>query len=360
MHLSKHNLSPDSLSAEPRQEAWRGKERHAQRRPYLLMRNKALEATRCFFKERGFIEVETSILQRSPGNETHIHAFSTKAFSVDGTLKEELYLHTSPEFACKKLLAAGEQKIFTLARSFRNREEGPLHSREFTMLEWYRAGAACEELIEDCDKLIKQIVHACGVKTLSYGNKSADPFISFQVLTLSEAFSAYAGIDLNFVLDKNGCWLFDKLVHEAKRIGVRLAQDDTAGDIFSRILVEKIEPHLGVGQLTFITRYPMAEAGLARVCADDGRFAERFELYACGVELANAFGELTDSKVQRVRFNEAMIEKQRIYGERYPLDEDFLAALFLMPEASGIALGFERLLMLALGAKIISEVMWMS
>jgi lysyl-tRNA synthetase class 2 len=355
MNLSKKQLTSDSASPVLRQEPWWGKDHHAQKRPFLLARNAALEAVRRFFKERGFIEVETSILQRSPGNETHLHAFSTEAHGVDGAVKEKLYLHTSPEFAAKKLLAAGEEKIFTLVKAFRNREEGPLHAREFVMLEWYRAKASPEDLIEDCGALVDAVARAVKSKVLVYRHHNADPFAPPEILTLTEAFKHYAQIDLDKVIDENGDWKRGEL---AKYAGVRVAADDTAGDIFSRIMVEKIEPKLGQRRLMFLTGYPMAEAALARVCPDDARFAERFELYACGVELANAFGELTDADRQRARFHEAMDEKQRIYNERYPIDEDFLAALSQMPEASGIALGFERLLMLLLGAKTIRDVMW--
>ncbi|MGL5446890.1 MAG: amino acid--tRNA ligase-related protein, partial [Rhabdaerophilum sp.] len=145
---------------------------------------------------------------------------------------------------------------------------------------------------------------------------------------------------------------------EAMRIGVRVADDDTWSDIFSRILSEKIEPHLGVGRATILDRYPISEAALARPCPDDPHFAERFELYVCGVELANAFGELTHVGEQRRRFDVDMAEKQRLYGESYPLDEDFLAALTRMPPASGAALGFDRLAMLATGAESVHDVIF--
>jgi lysyl-tRNA synthetase class 2 len=359
MNLSMKNQLPDSVSAPASQGAWWDKEAHAHKRPFLLARNTALEAARLFFKERDFVEVETSILQRSPGNETHIHAFATELLGVDGAAKDRLYLPTSPEFDCKKLLAAGERKIFTLAKSFRNREEGPLHAPEFIMLEWYRAGSAPDGLIEDCAAFVRSMARAVNSKTLTYKKQSADPFAMPEVLTLADAFARYAQVDLNRLIDTQGYWKREALAYEAKQKNIRFADDDTASDIYTRILVEKIEPKLGAqGRLTFLTRYPMEEAALARPCPDDARFAERFELYACGVELANAFGELTDAGQQRARFNEAMDEKQRIYNESYPIDEDFLSALSHMPEASGIALGFERLLVLLLGAKKIQDVMW--
>lgn len=144
----------------------------------------------------------------------------------------------------------------------------------------------------------------------------------------------------------------------AKDAGIRIADDDTWADVFSRVLVEKIEPHLGQGRPTLLYEYPVPEAALARPCPHDARVSERFELYACGVELANAFGELTDPVEQRKRLNAEMDEKARIYGERYPVDEDFLSALAMMPQASGSALGLDRLVMLAVGAERIDQVLW--
>ena len=139
---------------------------------------------------------------------------------------------------------------------------------------------------------------------------------------------------------------------------MRISDDDTWSDIFSKVLVEHVEPRLGQGRLTVLFEYPAPEAALARTKPSDPRVAERFEIYACGVELANGFGELTDAREQRHRFTEAMDEKQRRYGERYPLDEDFLAAVGQMPQASGVALGFDRLVMLASGASRIDQVVW--
>ena len=327
---------------------------HAARRPALLARNKALAALRHFFAEQDFVEVETACLQVSPGNETHLHAF--EALAHQGA---PLYLHTSPEFAAKKLLSAGEQKIFTLARCFRDREQGsPLHAREFTMLEWYCAGAPFTQLIEDSTALIGAIGHALGTDTLLWRGMAAQLAAPPQTLSVCEAFTHYLQAALEPCIDATGAWLMQPLQKLAKGAGVRVADDDSGGDIFSRIMTEKIEPHLGYGQLTFLTHYPMAEAALAQPCAQDPRFAERFELYACGVELANAFGELVDADAQRQRFETAMAEKKKIYGHAYPIDQTFLDALAVMPPASGIALGFDRLIMLFLGASHIETVIW--
>jgi lysyl-tRNA synthetase class 2 len=264
-----------------------------------------------------------------------------------------LYLHTSPEFAAKKLLAAGEPRLFTFARVFRNRERTALHHPEFTMLEWYRANQSYDALIDDCAGLMRAAAEAGGARRFSWRGREADPFAEPERLTVDQAFRRYAGIDLLGVLDDR-----DALAAAAKRQGMRVAADDTWADVFSRIIVEKIEPNLGIGRATILDEYPVSEAALARPTARDPRVAERFELYVCGVEIANAFGELTDPGEQRRRFEAEMAEKERVHGERYPLDEDFLAALGAMPPACGIALGFDRLVMLSVGAQRIEQVLW--
>ena len=329
--------------------------RHEDRRPRLFARARLTAALRNFFSQRDFIEVETGILQISPGNEAHLHAFSTN-YRLPGQDPQIYYLHTSPEFACKKLLSAGEHRIFTLAKAFRNFERSALHHPEFTMLEWYRAGEDYKVLMQDCADLIGALAIVAGCNILNWRGRSCDPLLPFERLSVAEAFVRYAGIDLLATLtpEPDGA----ALAREAQRIGLRLADDDTWSDMFSRILSERIEPNLGQGRLTILDEYPACEAALARRSARDLRLSERFELYACGVELANAFGELTDADEQRRRFEDEMREKQRIYGETYPLDEDFLESLKFMPPASGIALGFDRLVMLLTGALCIEDVLW--
>ncbi len=269
-----------------------------------------------------------------------------------------LHLHTSPEFVCKKLLAAGEQRLFTFSHVFRNRERGPLHHPEFTMLEWYRAGETYDALMKDCGALLELAAETAGVDRLSWRGRSIDPALAPERITLAEAFSSFAGIDLFASIDANGETDRDTLAAQAKALGLRVADDDTWSDLFSGVLVAKVEPRLGERRATILCEYPAAEAALARRKPGDARVSERFELYACGVELANAFGELTDPVEQRRRFEHEMAEKRRIHGEDYPLDEDFLAALAHMPEASGAALGFDRLVMLATGAQRIEDVLW--
>ncbi|PKA39090.1 EF-P lysine aminoacylase GenX [Rhizobium sullae] len=330
---------------------------HADRRPFLIGRNAIQGALRGYFAREDFIEVDTATLQVSPGNEAHLHAFATEALTTDGQATP-FYLHTSPEFACKKLLSAGEQRIACFAHVYRNRERGPLHHPEFTMLEWYRAGESYETLMMDCVRLLALAAETIKTPKLTYQGAETDPFAGPERINVAEAFERYGGIDLLASIAADGSTDREYLASELRRNGIRVSADDGWADLFSRALVEKIEPHLGFGRVTILDEYPVSEAALARPSARDPRVAERFELYACGVELANGFGELTNAAEQRRRFEIEMAEKARIYGERYPLDEDFLDALSIMPEASGIALGFDRLVMLATGASRIDQVLW--
>ena len=335
---------------------WWNRERHADRRPLLLARGRIAARLREWFAGEEFVEVETGILQQSPGNETHLHAFATQLHRPDGT-RAPRYLRTSPEFACKKLLAAGERKIFDFARVFRNRERTALHAPEFTLLEWYRANEAYDALMQDCATILALTAETVGTMAFSFRGQSIDPCLPPERLTVAEAFDRHAGIDLLATIAGDETER-DALAAAARDAGVQFASDDTWADIFSRILVEKIEPRLGIGRATILDEYPAALSALARPSPRDPRVAERFELYACGVELANGFGELNDPAEQRRRLAAEMAEKERRYGESYPLDEDFLAALASMPSAGGIALGFDRLVMLATGASHIDQVLW--
>jgi len=343
------------MTADHQPSPWWSPGRHADRRPFLLARNGIVRAVRGWFEEQGFSEVETGVLQVSPGNETHLHAPRTELVRADGG-RAVRYLRTSPEFACKKLLAAGEPKIFEFARVFRDRERGDLHLPEFTMLEWYRANAPYDAIIADTIAVIAQAARATGTRQFSFRGRTCDPLAEPELLTVASAFERCAGIDLLATIHGDEG---DRAALAAAAKGrVRVADDDTWSDIFSKVLVEHVEPNLGQGRLTVLLEYPTPEAALARAKPSDPRVAERFEVYACGVELANGFGELTDAAEQRHRFAAAMDEKERRYGERYPLDEDFLAAVGQMPEASGVALGFDRLVMLASGALRIDQVVW--
>jgi lysyl-tRNA synthetase class 2 len=328
------------------------KEAYAKRKPFLQKRLAIAEAVRGFFAAEGFVEVETATLQISGGNEPHISTFGVELIEAGGE-QSRLYLHSSPEFSCKKLLAAGEERIFTLSKVFRNRERGPLHHPEFTMLEWYRARKPLTRVVEDCAGLLAVAAEAAGTDSFVWDDRMAAAFEEPEVLTLCEAFDRHAGLDLEkFLDDRQG------LARAAAALGVRVVTDDSWSDLFSKILCEKIETKLGRGRATVLIDYPASEASLARINPEDPRFCERFELYLCGVEIANGFGELTDANEQRRRFEAAEAQRAALYGERRPIDEDFLAALAAMPEACGVALGFDRLVMLATGATRIEQVLW--
>ena len=341
----------------PADTPWWDRTRHADRRPLLVARNRIQAALRGWLAAQEFTEVDPAALQVSPGNEAHLHAFATDAIGTD-LVARTMYLHTSPEFAMKKLLAAGETRIAAFAHVWRNRERGALHSPEFTMLEWYRVGEDYTVLMDDCAAFLRLAATIAGTPVLRFKDRVCDPFAEPERLSVAEAFQRFAGIDLLATCGPNGHTDATALAAQLPAAGVRAAPDDTWSDMLSRVLVQCVEPHLGLGRITVLDRYPAAEAALARPAADDPRVAERFELYACGVELANGFGELTNAGEQRRRFILEMDEKQRVYGMRYPLDEDFLAALALMPAASGIAMGFDRLVMLATGAPRIDDVIW--
>ena len=323
----------------------------------LLARGRIEAGVRTYLAGQDFLMVDPPGLQRSPGNETHLHAFATTMIGNDG-VGAPVYLHTSPEFSMKKLLAAGEKRIASLGHVWRNRERSALHHPEFTMLEWYRSGESYGAIIADCVEILRIGARAAGVDRLRFRERDCDPFAEPERLSVVEAFTRHAGIDLLASMDTDGITDGEKLAAQMRALGMAVPDDRSWNFLFSLILTDRVEPHLGIGRITVLDRYPAAEAALARRAADDRRVSERFELYACGVELANGFGELTDADEQRRRFAAEMTEKQRLYGERYPLDEDFLAALRLMPEASGVALGFDRLVMLATAAPRIEAVLW--
>lgn len=334
--------------------AWWSPSRHADRRPLLLARNRLVAGIRAWMAERDFIEVDPSAMQKSPGNEAHLHAFKTEAIGEDG-VSRSLYLHTSPEFAMKRLLAAGETRIYSLGHVWRNRERGPRHEPEFTMLEWYRVGEDYAVLMDDIQAWARMAVPD-GV--LRFRDLTCDPHLPYDRLSVVDAFARYAGIDLLATMDAGGETDTAALAAQMDLAHIRHMPGESWSDLFSRVLSERVEPHLGIGRLTVLDRYPAAEAALARRLPGDARISERFEVYACGVELANGFGELTDADEQRRRFEEEMDIKSEVWGERYPIDEDFLSALRIMPPASGCALGFDRLVMLATGAPRISDVIW--
>ncbi|HEX6014308.1 MAG TPA: amino acid--tRNA ligase-related protein, partial [Geminicoccaceae bacterium] len=224
------------MSATPAASPWWDPRVHADRRLFLLGRGRVQAALRRWFEERGFVEVDPAILQASPGNEAHLHAFATELASPDGTAKAPLYLHTSPEFACKKLLAAGEERLFAFAHVFRNRERGPLHHPEFTMLEWYRAREPYEALMADCADLLLAAAEAAGARQLAFRGRAIDPAAPPERLTVEEAFRAFTDIDLLATVDQVGGTDRDGLARAAAVAGISVAGDDIWADVFSRVL----------------------------------------------------------------------------------------------------------------------------
>ena len=333
---------------------------YARRLPFLKQRARIIETIREFFIRRDFLEVETPILQISPGLEPHLKAFKTELVEPFGQADREMYLHTSPEFTMKKLLAAGLPKIFQMARVFRNEERSKRHHPEFIMLEWYRANADYTVLMDDTVELVRACAAACGAKVLKDGDLEVDPFKEWERVSIADACRKYAGFDLESTLPAEPTLEPDPapLAKVAEKLGIQVSPDDRWDDIYFRIALEKIEPNLGRGVPTILYDYPVCMAALSRKKPSDQRFAERFEVYVGDTELGNAFSELTDAAEQRRRFEYDMDLKEKLYGERYPVDDDFINAVAAMPEAAGIAVGVDRLVMLITGAKRIEDAMW--
>ncbi|MDZ4135303.1 MAG: amino acid--tRNA ligase-related protein, partial [Paracoccaceae bacterium] len=238
---------------------WWSRQTHADRRPVLLARNRIQHALRGYLAGQGFTEVDPAALQVSPGNEAHLHGFATTAIGNDGQGRP-MYLHTSPEFAMKKLLAAGETRIHAFAHVWRNRERGPLHSPEFTMLEWYRVGEPYTRLMQDCADMLRLAAEAAGTRVLRYRDRVCDPFAEPERISLADAFTRHAQIDLLATVDGAGAPDAPALAAALVGAGLRVAPDDTWSDMLARVLVARVEPHLGLGCMTILDRYPIAEA----------------------------------------------------------------------------------------------------
>ena len=305
----------------------------------LRQRAELLGEVRRFFADRGVLEVETPLLCQSGVIDAHLDPVPVE--SLEG---ETRYLLTSPEPSMKRLLAAGSGPIYQITRAFRQGERGRLHNPEFTILEWYRPGFSLADLMTEVEQL------ACAVFSAA-GRSLSRPF---ERRTYAEAFERYAAIDPLTATD-------EELAREASELGAGSAAEDEVVDrdaLLDVILVRGVEPHLGVERPTFIHRYPVSQAALARVASDDPRVAERFELYVSGVELANGYDELVDASEQRARFESANEARKSAGTDALPMDERLLAALEQgMPTGAGVAVGFDRLVMLALGFTSVDEVL---
>ncbi|PYD50713.1 EF-P lysine aminoacylase GenX [Komagataeibacter saccharivorans] len=335
---------PDSVRSRP------DPARIADRLPFLVRRNLVLRGVRAFFDARGYMEVETPYAVPTPGEEVHLKVFRTERERVDGTV-EPLWLHTSPEFAMKRIVAATGLPVYQLARVWRNAEGSRLHAHEFTMLEWYRPGATLATLMDETETLLRAVLPP----SVGVGTDTIAIAAPFERLSVAEAFLRHAGVDI-LATEGDAAAL-------AAAAGCALRKDETWEDLFFRLMMACVEPHIGRTRPTFLTHWPASQAALARRNPADPRVALRFELYAGGIELANAFEELTDSTEQRQRFAQDRARRAGLYpdvaGLDWKLDEAFLAALDSLPPCAGIALGFDRLVMLAAGTPRIADVQWM-
>lgn len=319
-----------------------------ERLPLLRRRARMVQATRAFFDGRGYLEVDTPYVVPAPGEEVHLRCFRTTLERPDGTT-ETRFLHTSPEFAMKRLVAATHVPVFQLARVWRNGEQSATHSSEFTMLEWYRPAADLSSLMDETEQFLKALLPP----SVRVGDDLIDLTGPFERLTMQEAFQRMVGAD---VLGTAGD--VSALAQQAK---VAVREGETWEDLFFRLLLERVEPHIGRERPTFLTHWPAEQAALARRDRHDPRVALRFELYAGGLELANAFEELTDAEEQRQRFEaDRQRRLQNAPDQDWAVDEAFLQALPHMPPTAGIALGFDRLVMLATGVPRIDDILWLT
>jgi elongation factor P--(R)-beta-lysine ligase len=301
------------------------------RRPALEARAAVLKAVRNYFDAQGFLEVETPSRVTNPGQEFHLDAF----YAQGGR-----YLITSPEHHMKRLVGAGYDRVYQICRCFRTEEQGSHHQPEFTMAEWYRSGAPLEQIADDCESLLK-------AAALAVGNEPPTTVVRTTVAALMQS---HAGVALTG--DEPASAFAEKL----RKAGHNTRAAQTWDDLFFQVFLDHVEPALKLGPPTFVFDWPAPLAALARKKPDNSAWAERFELYAKGLELANAFGELTDPAEQRIRFEHEAHLRGQSQKVVYPVDEKLLAALATMPPTSGVAMGMDRLVMWALGTDSINDV----
>ncbi|MFN2548014.1 MAG: EF-P lysine aminoacylase EpmA, partial [Myxococcales bacterium] len=315
-------------------------------------------ALRAGLSALGYLEVETPIAVPFAGQEPHLRPFET-VFTPDPPIppgsisgRRRLHLHTSPEYAMKRLLARpGFSRCCQFARVFRDGEVSRTHNPEFTLLELYASPGTADSVMKDLEHLIARLAPSAPARK-GHGRGSGEISLAppFERITCREAFVRWAGFD-PLPLDA------DAFAQAAQTIGVRPPADASWDDVFTQVLLERVEPALGIEKPTYLTEYPASQAALARLRPDDPTVAERFELYAGGLELANGFSELCDSHEQRKRLQGEQRQRAALGRDVFPLDEEFLHALDQIGEAGGVAVGIDRLLMLLTGARSIAEVL---
>lgn len=310
----------------------------------LEARSQIIRLIREWFWSQGFLEVDPPAILRLPGQEPHLSPMKLAIHDERGN-RHESYLHTSPEYACKKMLAAGLKKIFSLGKVYRDCESfGGTHNPEFTMIEWYRSQADFYAIMDDVEELFQFIILKLRQEVSSL--KSV-----FERLHMREIWQTYAGVNLDEYLDREKMFV----LCEAK--GYKPKSNEPYEDLFYRIFLNEIEPNLGKDSPVIVHHYPAAMAALARLSPTDPRYAERFEVYVGGLELANCFSELTDADEQLLRLEQDREERKALGRETFEIDMEFINALKTMPPAAGIALGVDRLVQLFTGCKNIDDVL---
>ncbi|MBI2038128.1 MAG: EF-P lysine aminoacylase GenX [Candidatus Magasanikbacteria bacterium] len=314
-----------------------------------------IKLIREFFWSQNFVETDTPIAVKLASQEPYLNPLPITIHDPYGKA-ENFYLRTSPEYSLKKLLAAGYEKIFEIGKCFRDYESfGGNHNTEFTMLEWYRAPGTYQEIMDDTENLFRFIGEKLNVNSLTYKDKTVSISAAWDRLSVKEVWQQFIGVNLDNYLET------DKLAELAQSKGCTVSKEDAYEDIFYKIFLNEIEPHLGVAKPVFIYDYPVQMTSLSRLCEYDNRYAERFELYMGGLEVANAFGELTDATEQEKKLEEDKEKRKQLGKPVWPVDKDFIAALKSgMAPAGGIALGVDRMVGLFTGAKDINEVIFQS
>lgn len=336
--------------------SWKELKDNPRLKEIYIKRLEIIRLIREFFWSKEFIEVETPIALKFPGQELYLNPPELIFHNPKGEF-EKFFLHTSPEYGMKKLLAAGFNKVFQITKCFRDYEAwgDGTHNTEFAMIEWYRAPGTYFEFMNDAEELFKYVARQYQVSSIKYQGKEIDVLDSWDRKSMKELWKEYVGVNLDDYLEIKE---LQKLT-EKRRFAI--SDNDQYEDLFFKIFLNEIEPHLGAKRPVFVYEYPAQMCSLSRRCAYDKRYAERAELYIGGLELANGFGELTDGEEQEKRLEEDRNMRKKLGKPTWEVDQDFIAALASgIPESSGIALGIDRMVMLFTGARSINEVLFQS
>jgi len=334
----------------------------ASSRTILETRGEVIRNIRKHFTDIDYTEVDTPVLNLAPGPEVHIRPFTTDLFTQWNESRCTMYLHASPELNMKLILSCGWPRIFQFAHVFRNGEISALNHPEFTMIEWYQADSDYRDMMELCTGLLMKIGSQAGIDAFSFRDKACDPNMPPVRISVADAFLRFAdGIDILGTItnpadpDPSAGPLADELT----KVGISFTKSDRWEDLFFKVMVNRIEPRLGVGQPTILYDYPACLAVLSKLREEDPRVAERFEIYVCGVELANGCTELQGGEAHKKRFTHSRNLSHRLYGREFPTDEHFVEiSETALPACAGVALGLDRLVMLVTGADHVTDVMW--